>query len=87
MFPAASLSTKVGDEDTEAVTLTMSGGSSIDFNKREECAGKIFFAWPVVVPFTRPVTAPACEYLDCASIKMTPLRHQANGEKTSFDVI
>lgn len=85
--PSSLPSTKVGDEDTEAVTLTMTRGSSIDFNKREECAGKIFFARPVVVPFTRPVTAPACEYLDCASIKMTPSRHQANGKKPSFDVI
>lgn len=42
---------RLDDEDTEAVTLTMRGGSSIDFNKREECAGKIFFAWPVVVLF------------------------------------
>ena len=72
---------RLDDEDTEAVTLTMSGGSSIDFNKREECAGKIFFAWPVVVPFSRPVTAPAREYLDCASIKMTPLRRRTDRKK------
>lgn len=56
---------------TEATALTMSRGST-DFNKREECAGEIFFAWPAVVPFARPVTGPACEYLECASIKMTP---------------
>lgn len=71
---------RLDDEDTEAVTLTVSGGSSIDFNKREECTGKIFFAGPVVVPFTQPVTGPACEYLDCASIKMTPLQRQTNGK-------
>lgn len=63
---------RLDDEDAEAVTLTMSRGSTSDFNKREECVREIFFARPVVVPFTRPVTAPACEYLDCASIKMTP---------------
>lgn len=45
------LQQRLDDEDTEAVTLTVSGGSGIDFNKREECAGKIFFAGPVVVPF------------------------------------
>lgn len=69
------------DEDTEAVTLTVSGGSSIDFNKREECAGETFFARPVVVPSTRPVMGLALEYLDCASIKMTPLRRQSSGKK------
>ena len=30
--------------------------------------------------FTRPVTGPACEYLDCASIKMTPLCPQTDGK-------
>lgn len=63
---------RLDDEDAEAVTLTMSRGSTSDLNKREECVREIFFARPVVVPFTRPVTAPTCEYLDCASIKMTP---------------
>lgn len=87
MFPAASPSTKA-DEDAEAVTPTVSGGSSVGSNKREECAGKIFFARPTVAPLSRPVTGPACEYLDCAPLKMTPLRHQTNGKKkTSFDVI
>lgn len=82
------LNKRLDDEDTEAVTLTVSGGSSVDCNKREECAGEIFFARPVV-PSTRPVMGLACEYLDCASIKMTPLRRQTSGEKktTSFDVI
>lgn len=87
MFPAASPSTKA-DEDAEAVTLTVSGGSSVGFNKREECAGKIFFARPAVAPFSRRVTGPACEYLDCTPIKMTPpLSSDSWKEKTSFDVI
>lgn len=59
----------------------MSGGSGAGFDKREECAGKVFSARPAVAPFRRPVTGPAREYLDCAPIKMTPLRHQTNGKK------
>lgn len=48
------------------MTLTVGGGNSSDFNKREECTGEIFSVRPVVVPSTRPVTGPAGEYLDCA---------------------
>lgn len=43
--------------------------------------GRFSFARPVVVPSTRPVMGLALEYLDCASIKMTPLRRHTSGEK------
>lgn len=44
--------------------------------------GRYSLARAVVVPLARPVTGPACEYLDCVAVKTTPLHNLTNcGEK------